>query len=130
MNKTISSFLARHNFVNHIDVMNVAQGLLDDMQKGLKGEVADEDMIRTFCNSPSESACGKSVIVIDAGGTNFRSCLVTFDNNGVPSISNLEKTSMPGVEKELLFKEFFDKFAENLEHLKNQADSIGFCFNH
>ena len=60
MNKTISSFLARHNFVNHIDVMNVAQGLLDDMQKGLKGEIADEDMIRTFCNPPSESACGKS----------------------------------------------------------------------
>ena len=130
MNKTISSFLARHNFVNHIDVMNVAQGLLDDMQKGLKGEIADEDMIRTFCNPPSESACGKSVIVIDAGGTNFRSCLVTFDDKGVPEISFMEKTKMPGVEKELSKKDFFEQIASNLDRLKNKADRIGFCFSY
>lgn len=119
MNTSVSSFLAHHNFVNHVDVLSVAQAILDDMSCGLRGEKADEDMIKTFSNPPTSSAKGKSVIVIDAGGTNFRSCLVTFDNNGLPSISEMEKTKMPGVEKELSRKEFFEQFAVNLEHLKN-----------
>lgn len=130
MNNSVSAFLSRHNFVNHVDVLTVAQAIRFDMIKGLKKEGADQDMIRTFCNPPKKSAKGKSVIVIDAGGTNFRSCLVTFDENGVPSISEMEKTKMPGVEKELSKKEFFKQIASNLEHLKNKSDRIGFCFSY
>ena len=130
MNTTVSSFLGRHNFVNHVDVLSVAQAILDDMRKGLKKEKADEDMIQTYCNPPETSACGKSVIVIDAGGTNFRSCLVTFDDKGNPTISEMEKTRMPGVEKELSKKDFFEQIATNLEHLKNKSDRIGFCFSY
>ncbi len=130
MNNQVSAFLSAHNFVNHVDVLTVAQAILDDMKKGLKKEGADQDMIRTFCNPPATSAKGKSVIVIDAGGTNFRSCLVTFDDAGVPSISDMEKTRMPGVEKELSRKDFFEQIANNLEHLKNKSDRIGFCFSY
>ena len=130
MNTTVSSFLMKHNFVNHIDVLSLAQGILDDMRKGLRKEPADQDMIRTFCNPPEKSAANESVIVIDAGGTNFRSCLVTFDAAGTPTISEMEKTRMPGVERELSRKEFFEQFAVNLEHLKNKADRIGFCFSY
>jgi len=130
MNSIVSNFLASHNFVTHVDVLSVAQAMLNDMDKGLKGQKSDMDMIRTFCNPPKEPAKNKSVIVIDAGGTNFRSCLVTFDANGVPSISEMEKTCMPGVEKELSKKDFFEQMANNLEHLKNKADRIGFCFSY
>ena len=130
MNTTVSSFLMKHNFVNHIDVLSLAQGILDDMKRGLKKEPADQDMIRTFCNPPKKTAKNESVIVIDAGGTNFRSCLVTFDQEGQPQISEMEKTRMPGVERELSRKEFFEQFAVNLEHLKNKADRIGFCFSY
>ena len=38
MNTTVSSFLSRHNFVNHVDVLSVAQAILDDMRLGLRGE--------------------------------------------------------------------------------------------
>ena len=130
MNTTVSSFLMKHNFVNHIDVLALAQGILDDMRRGLKKEPSDQDMIRTFCNPPKDTAKNESVIVIDAGGTNFRSCLVTFDAAGVPSISEMEKTKMPGVERELSRKDFFEQIASNLEHLKNKADRIGFCFSY
>lgn len=130
MNNSVSAFLSKHNFVNHVDVYSVAQAILSDMKKGLKKEKSDEDMIRTFCNPPSESAKGKSVIVIDAGGTNFRSCLVTFDSDGVPKISDMGKTRMPGVEKELSRKDFFSQIADNLEHVKNKSDRIGFCFSY
>ena len=64
------------------------------------------------------------------GGTNFRSCLVTFDDAGLPVISEMEKTKMPGIEKELNKKDFFDQIAANLEHLKNKSDRIGFCFSY
>lgn len=130
MSRKVSAFLSRHNFVRHIDVNVLAESILDDMNRGLTGLESDEDMIPTWCLPPSKRVTGKSVIVIDAGGTNFRSCLVTFDENGSPTISEMEKTRMPGVERELNKKEFFDQFAKNLEHLKNKADSIGFCFSY
>ncbi|MBR4790316.1 MAG: hexokinase [Treponema sp.] len=130
MNTTVSSFLMKHNFVNHIDVLALAQGILDDMRRGLKKQPSDQDMIRTFCNPPKDIAKNQSVIVIDAGGTNFRSCLVTFDAAGIPTISEMEKTKMPGVEKELSRKVFFEQIAVNLEHLKNKSDRIGFCFSY
>lgn len=133
MNSAVSSFLSRHNFVNHLDILSLSQGIRGDMIEGLRhynSKNADQDMIRTFCNPPSQSAEKKSVIVIDAGGTNFRSCLVTFDSQGIPEISFMEKTKMPGIEKELSKKEFFNQIAQNIERLKDKSDRIGFCFSY
>lgn len=130
MNSMVTSFFLRHNFPVHTDVNAVCNSILSDMNRGLRKQKSDEDMIQTFSLPPKKSASNQSVIVIDAGGTNFRSCLVTFDSNGEPVISEMEKTVMPGVEKELSKKEFFDKFAENLEHLKDKGTKIGFCFSY
>lgn len=130
MNSNVAAFLSRHNFVCHEDINTVASAIYNDMNRGLSGKESDEDMISTFCLPPEKKVKNKTVIVIDAGGTNFRSCLVTFDADGNASISEMEKTKMPGVEKELSKKEFFAQFAENLDHLKNKADCIGFCFSY
>ena len=78
------------------------------MERGLKAGGSDQAMIKAGSALVDEIAEGENAIVIDAGGTNFRSCLVTFDNEGVPSISEMEKTKMPGVEKELSRKDFFN----------------------
>ncbi len=130
MNTAVAAFLGKHNFPVDMPINPVIDALLYDMNEGLSGRPAAEDMIRTFCTPPAQSASGKSVIVIDAGGTNFRSCLVSFDSQGKPQIDFMEKTGMPGIEKELSRKEFFNKFAENLEHLKDKSDRIGFCFSY
>ena len=130
MNKAVAAFLGRHNFPVHQDINSVIDALLYDMDEGLSGRPAGQDMIRTFCNPPEKNAAGESVIVIDAGGTNFRSCLVTFDGQGTPSIDFMEKTKMPGIEKELSREEFFTQFAVNLEHVKDKASRIGFCFSY
>ena len=58
MNNQVSAFLSAHNFVNHVDVLSVAQAILYDMKKGLKKEGADQDMIRTFCNPVFGSISG------------------------------------------------------------------------
>ncbi|MCR5436874.1 MAG: hexokinase [Treponema sp.] len=130
MDNSVSWFLGKHNFVRHTDIITAAEAILEDMRRGLKKEKSDQDMIRTFCNPPEKTAKNESVIVIDAGGTNFRSCLVSFDAEGKASISDMEKTKMPGVERELSRDEFFEQIAENLEHLKNKSDRIGFCFSY
>ena len=130
MNKKASAFLSKHNFPVHADINAMVDSLLFDMNEGLAKRPAAEDMIKTYSNPPESAAAGKSVIVIDAGGTNFRSCLLTFDQFGKSNIDFMEKTTMPGTEKELSRREFFDKFAENLEHLKDKSANIGFCFSY
>ena len=69
----------------------------------------------------------KSVIAIDAGGTNFRSRLVTFDANGSPTISDMEKGDARDGSRR---SRIFETIASFLDHLKNKADRIGFCFSY
>ena len=138
VHSTVNAFLGRHGFsASGYNVNTVIDSLLYDMEKGLDvgpGNLdsmdATEPMICTWGLPPEESPKNQTVIVIDAGGTNFRSCLVTFDANGNSTISELEKTSMPGIEKELSKKDFFEAIAKNLDHLKNKASRIGFCFSY
>lgn len=130
MNKSAAAFLEKHNFPLNLDMNPLVDSLLYDMREGLSGRKASQDMIKTFCVPPERKLAGESVIVIDAGGTNFRSCLVTFDQAGQPVIDFMEKTKMPGIERELSRKEFFEQFAENLEHLKDKSSNIGFCFSY
>ena len=130
MNRAVSAFLAKHNFIRHVDIDSTVDALLYDMNSGLRGQKSYQDMIRTYSNPPKHPVSGKSVIVIDAGGTNFRSCLVSFNELGKASIDFLEKTKMPGVAKTLSRADFFDEIASNIEHLKDKSESIGFCFSY
>ena len=135
--QNVSAFLGRNGFpIGGPDINSVIAGLLYDMQHGLDSGSGDgpmdarQPMIPTWGMPPEKTPKDTSVIVIDAGGTNFRSCLVTFDAEGNPSISDLEKCSMPGIERELSKDEFFDQIATNLDHLKNKSTRIGFCFSY
>ena len=123
--------------MENYETRKIADALLLDMEKGLKTEKSNDnpnssyqDMIPTWTPIPENQIKNESVIVIDAGGTNFRSCLVNFDENGKPEISDFEKTKMPGIEMALNKKEFFDQIASNLEHLKNKSNKIAFCFSY
>lgn len=137
LHEKISAFFGRHGmYINSPDVMATYEGLLFDMQQGLDSEPgsdflqSSQDMIPTWSNPPIESPKNETVAVIDAGGTNFRVCLVHFDENGEYSISDLKKSSMPGIEREYSKEEFFETIAANLDHIKNKATKIGFCFSY
>lgn len=130
MTTKAASFLMRHNFPVGMDVGAAAGAILNDMRQGLSGKKAGQDMIRTWMLPPSSRPKNERVIVIDAGGTNFRSCLVSFDDDGCAAISDFKKDKMPGVERELSKAEFFAQIADNIEHLRDKADKIGFCFSY
>lgn len=133
----VNAFLGRHGFVPSApDVSSAVSALLFDMEEGLATARSDKKlrssmpMIPTWTKPPSSVPTNSSIIVIDAGGTNFRSSLVTFDNDGVPVVSDMQKTSMPGTEREYSREEFFDKIADNLSRLKDKAPRIAFCFSY
>jgi len=132
--KVASSFLQKYNF-NHPELVGLTKSILIDMENGLTKKstltkIADQPMLVAAKKIPDGLKRNSSTIVIDAGGTNFRSCLVKVDDRGQISISELEKTKMPGIDRELSKDEFYDAIAANLEHLKNKSDRIGFCFSY
>ena len=127
----VSAFLERHSLLaSCVDEDKVLSFFLSEMDKGLCGEDSSLAMIPTYVASDVSVKAGESVIVLDAGGTNFRTCLVTFDENRQPLISDFRKVGMPGVKEEVSKKEFFSILADNVERLIDKSDRIGFCFSY
>ncbi len=121
-------FLARHNFSLSIaDQLHTR--ILSDMKKGLTTGDAEEAMIKAGSAAVRTIKEGESVIAIDAGGTNFRSSLVTKTETGI-EISDFEKTKMPAIDRELNKHEFYKAIADNIARLKDRADKISFCFSY
>ncbi len=115
----------------NIDMEQLLSQFNDEMEKGLAEDGASSlQMIPTYTKVVDEVSKGESVIVLDAGGTNFRTCLVTFDEQGTAHIEDFRKTAMPGVKREVTAKEFFTTFADEVERLIDKSDKIGFCFSY
>ena len=131
MEKT-EDFLRRHMLLaESIDEDELLSFILSEMEKGLAADGGSSlQMIPTYVSPDAEIVPGKSVIVMDAGGTNFRTCLVTFGEDGRPEISEFRKTGMPGVKSLVSASEFFSILADGIEHLVDKSDRIGFCFSY
>ena len=54
MSREVSAFLGKHGFVQNVDVDDVAEAILYDMDQGLHGKKADQDMIRTWTLPPEK----------------------------------------------------------------------------
>lgn len=132
MNKEVKKFLVKWGLdANSISLDNMVDSFLTEMENGLKKEGSSSlPMIPTFIGEGSPIKQGEKVIVIDAGGTNLRTCLVTFDENLKPVITDFKKVSMPGIDREVSKKEFFSVFANQVEHIIDKSDRIGFCFSY
>ncbi len=130
--KEINDFFKRHNFNPSPVIEEMTDILLEDMKNGLQKnylESSSMDMIPIWKTVSTECPKNKSVITIDAGGTNFRAALIKFSDTGNAEIVSFLKKPMPALDREMTNREFFDKLAEYLEALKNKAESISFCFS-
>jgi hexokinase len=124
-------FLARNRM--HwaaIDMRRVVDAYTLEMTRGLQGEGSSLPMIPTYIETTRAVPHGEKVIALDAGGTNFRAAVVSFEETGRPLIEGLIRQPMPGVDAELDRREFFGTMAGYILPLARVAEKIGFCFSY
>lgn len=131
MSDNLTSFLERGRLLaSQLDEEELLAFFNSEMDKGLKGEKSSLAMIPAFVSEVEHVRPDEPVIVLDAGGTNFRTCLISFDEKGESHIDDFRKVSMPGVRSEVTKAEFFSILADNVERLIDKSDRIGFCFSY
>ena len=129
---TAKEFLALHG--ESADNVNIEASLnkfWQQMRLGLDGK-GGLPMIPTYLTNVDRSRIqpNSKRILIDAGGTNFRSAIGYFDGQGNAVIEELAKTAMPATDKALSKDEFYDAIASNIKRLLPNARNIGFCFSY
>lgn len=123
-------FLARHGMEpERVDFASVTAAFLGEMELGLAGRTSSLKMIPTYLTAAGELPMGRSAAVIDAGGTNFRTALVTYTPEG-PVIDELRVSPMPGSEAPVRWEDFIALTAERLLPLLEKTDTVGFCFSY
>ena len=128
--KTPEEFLEANGFTaaDKIDREAMIATFLSEMEKGLKGEESSLRMIPTYVGVSGKIPEGAKAAVLDAGGTNFRSAIVTIP----PQIFDKKNQPMPGTKGEVTEDEFYGAFAEEIKRVLPQAtaEKIGFCFSY
>jgi hexokinase len=112
------------------DADELLGNFLREMENGLIGDSGSLAMIPAYVNTDKTIPVGKSVAVIDAGGTNLRIGIARFDDAGEIELSSFSKQPMPGRDKEISKAEFFNVLCDALEPVADEFDSIGFCFSY
>jgi hexokinase len=120
----------------HYDICDPAmlvRDVLIDMERGLRGESSSLPMIPAYISPAAHVPPGKTVIALDAGGTNLRAALIRFDENGKVLAQGNRKAPMPGTHGRVGVEQFFDEIAGLTAPLFAEAadiEGIGFCFSY
>lgn len=128
--KKAQDFLFKHGMLpESIVPYEIALKMCEKMRYGLANTDGILPMIPTYLSGEGAIYDGATAIVIDAGGTNFRSALVTFSGGGY-KIDRLEKKPMPGISAPVTWDEFISFIADAIMPLTPYSDCIGFCFSY
>ncbi len=129
--RSVDTFLISHGIhPEQVDMDLLCNRFILEMNEGLKGAHSSLAMLPTFVSVQEGIPLEEPVIVLDAGGTNFRSCLVEFDELGVSHVSRYAKYPMPGSRGELSRDEFFSTMAQYALPLVDASSTVGFCFSY
>ena len=131
--KELSDFARHYGF--HYDGINtqaLVKEILLEIEKGLEGNKSSLPMIPSYITPVTRIPPGKTVLALDAGGTNLRSSLVRFNENGEASAQGTGKFPMPGANGHVSAQQFFDTIADAaLPLLKDtKIEGIGFTFSY
>ena len=128
--KTPEEFLEENGFTvaAKIDRQEMISTFLSEMEKGLKGEPSSLRMIPTYVSVNGRIPQGAKAAVLDAGGTNFRSAIVSIP----PTIEDKKNQPMPGTKGPVDEDAFYGAFAEELKRVAPKAtvEKFGFCFSY
>jgi hexokinase len=106
------------------------EGFMEEMEKGLKGNPSSLAMIPAWVSAEKSIVPEERVIVLDAGGTNFRAATYSFDSAGNPRVEHFSKSEMPGTSGPISRDRFFRDIAEKMELSVRDSEKIGFCFSY
>ena len=113
-----------------INVSEQAEKIRNNMLSAMKGTVVDIPMFPSYLSCEGALREGENVIVIDAGGTNYRSGLACF-RGGSFSVSEVSKAPMPGSGgNKCSWEEFISFTADSIEPFLDRASVLGFCFSY
>ena len=126
----MARFFARHGFetAETLDRESLVSAFLSEMDKGLSHEPSSLLMIPTYVKAGGKVDPAAEAIVLDAGGTNFRSAIVTGDGR----ILKKENRPMPGSRGEVGREEFYAAFADEVRRLADASAPrrVGWCFSY
>ncbi len=129
--RRINAFLSQQGmFHGDISIPETCDVFLSEMDKGLAGKKSSLAMLPTYIETERELPRDKAVIVMDAGGTNFRVATVVFRQSGQAEITNFKNYPMPGITAEVGREEFFGTMAGYVRDLADKSSSVGFCFSY
>lgn len=114
----------------HIEMDKTCQIFLKEMEKGLAAKPSSLAMLPTYIEIEREIPLNIPVIVMDAGGTNFRVATVSFDQDGNSKIENFKLFPMPGVKQQVSKDKFFKTMEGYLDEVIDKSENIGFCFSY
>ena len=116
-----------------LDPAALVKDILIDMERGLAGRSSSLPMIPSYITPVSRGMPGKTVLALDAGGTNLRVSLVRFDEQGHVMAEGTTKHPMPGTKGRVSADQFFDMIADAVLPTLGGADhidGIGFTFSY
>lgn len=129
-NSLWDDFFDRHGLsAGRLDVLREAERMAEAMRRGLDAQDEGLPMLPAWLRVDGSVPAGACAAVIDAGGTNLRTGLVRFEENG-PVLYDLKKMKMPGVERPVSWEALIAFIADAVESLMDRADRIGFCFSY
>jgi hexokinase len=116
-----------------VDPVCLVRDIRFDIERGLRGQSSSLPMIPAYINSGNRIPAGKTVIALDAGGTNLRAARVRFDERGKALAEGTRKVPMPGTNGRVSAELFFDAIADVTEPFlagSGHIEGIGFCFSY
>ncbi len=127
---TPEEFLAANGFetADRIDRQAMISAFVSEMEKGLRGEPSSLRMIPAYVGVNGKVPEGAKAAVLDAGGTNFRSAVVSIP----PRVEDRMNQSMPGAKAPVTGDEFYAAFANELRRVAPKATvkKFGWCFSY
>ena len=126
----VKNFMLRHGMnADRVELERYSKAFCECMERGLAEKQEKVPMIPTYLHLDGQLPKDKKAAVIDAGGTNYRTALLSFGDHGC-SLENIERSLMPGTLVPAHWSEFISRTADAIEPLLSETDLIGFCFSY
>lgn len=126
----VDAFLSHHGMEpERSDPGELTRRFLEEMERGLAGAPSSVLMLPTYLSGEGAPARGKPIIVLDAGGTNFRAALVTMNPDG-PCVEDLRVFPMPGSQTAATWDQFIGAVADAVLPLTGRSRQAGLCFSY